>query len=69
MEETSLKITGANKSFLNKISKTFSRIWLPTKVTINGMFISVKRNSMIKAFENYIENTEDQDTCSITKRK
>ena len=63
MEETSLKITGANKSFLNKISKTFSRIWLPTKVTINGMFISVKRNSMIKAFENYLEDTEDQDIC------
>ena len=63
MEETSLKITGANKSFLNKISRTFSRIWLPTKVTINGMFISVKRNSMIKAFENYLNSSEDQDTC------
>lgn len=60
MEETSLKITGANKSFFNKLSKTISKILLPTKIGINGMFITVKRNSMIKAFEQYINAVEDQ---------
>ena len=53
MEETSLRITGANKSFLNKISKTISKILIPTKIGINGMLISVKRNSMLKVFEHF----------------
>ena len=64
MEETSLKITGANKSFLNRITNTISKILIPTKVGINGMFITVKRNSMIKAFERYTleeENKEDYE--------
>ena len=51
MEETSLRITGANKSFINKISNTISKILIPTKIGINGMLITVKRNSMIKAIE------------------
>ena len=59
MEETSLKITGANKSFLGKLTNTISKILIPTQVGINGMLISVKRNSMIKAFAKYQEETED----------
>ncbi len=62
MEETSLKITGANKSFINKITKTISKILTPTKVGINGMLISVKRNSMIKAFEHYNLQEEEKET-------
>ena len=53
MEETSLKITGANKSFLNKISNTISKILMPTKLGLNGMVINVKRNSMLKAFDHF----------------
>ena len=62
MEETSLKITGANKSFINKITNTISKILTPTKVSINGMLISVKRNSMIKAFEHYNVEKDDKET-------
>ena len=58
MEETSLRITGANKSFINKISNTISKIFIPTKIGINGMIISAKRNSMIKAFEHFTVATE-----------
>ena len=61
MEETSLKITGANKSFLNRITNTISKILIPTKVGINGMFITVKRNSMIKAFEHYKTEEDDKE--------
>ena len=60
MEETSLRITGANKSFINKISNTISKILIPTKIGINGMLISVKRNSMIKAFEHF-NSVEEKD--------
>ena len=61
MEDTSLKITGANKSFLNKLTNTISKILIPTKVGINGMLITVKRNSMIKAFEHYNLAEEDKE--------
>ena len=53
MEERSLKITGADKTFFNKITSTLTRLLIPTKVGINSMLISVKRNSLIRTFENY----------------
>ena len=62
VEEKSLKITGADKNFLNKLSKTINKILIPTKVGINGMLISVKRNNLIKAFENYEKETEERDS-------
>ena len=60
MNETSLKITGANNSFLNRVTNTLSKILIPTKVGINGMLIAVKRNALLKAFEKY--NSEDDKT-------
>ena len=66
MEDTSLKITGANKSFLNRITNTISKILIPTKLGINGMLITVKINSMIKAFEHY--NLEEDDKESYEKK-
>lgn len=56
MEERSLKITGANTTFFNKITNTLTKILIPTKVGINGVFISIKRNNMLKSFENYTNN-------------
>lgn len=56
MEERSLKITGANTTFFNKITNTLTKILIPTKVGINGVFISMKRNNMLKSFENYTNN-------------
>ena len=66
MEETSLKITGANKSFINKITNTISKMLIPTKVGINGMLITVKRNSMIKAFERF---NSEEDNKEIYEKK
>ena len=54
MEERSLKITGADRNFLNKITNTLTRILIPTQIGLNGMRISIKRNSLIKAYENYM---------------
>ena len=51
MEERSLRIVGADKSFFNKITNTLTKILIPTKVGINGMLISIKRNSLINVFE------------------
>ena len=53
MEEKSLRITGTDKTFFNKITKTLTKMLIPTKIGINGMLISIKRNSLLKAFEIY----------------
>ena len=61
MEEKSLKITGAAKTFFNKITNTLTRILIPTRIGINGMLISMKRNNVLKTFELYKSDTEDFD--------
>ena len=68
MEERSLRITGADKTFFNKITNTLTKILIPTKVGINGMLISIKRNSMIKAFEHYTAEDENYDKEELEKK-
>ena len=59
MEEKSLRITGTDKTFFNKITKTLTKMLIPTKIGINGMLISIKRNSLLKAFEIYQNSNEN----------
>ena len=61
MEEKSLRITGTDKTFFNKITKTLTKMLIPTKIGINGMLISIKRNSLLKAFEAYENSEENYD--------
>lgn len=68
MEEKSLKITGANTTFFNKITKTLTKMLIPTKIGINGMLITMKRNNLIKAYENYAKATEDDNTEELEKK-
>lgn len=68
MEEKSLRITGADKTFFNKITNTLTRILIPTKIGINGMLISVKRNSLLKAFENFISDNENYNKEELEKK-
>ena len=70
MEERSLRIY-QEKTFFSKISNTITKILTPTKIGINGMLISMKRNNALKAYEAYkanenIENQEKQE--AITKK-
>ena len=60
MEEVSLKVTGVNKSFFSKLSNKISKMLIPTKVGINSMLISMKRNSMIKTYENFLNANPDE---------
>ena len=48
MEERSLKITGADTGFFNKLTKTLTRMLIPTKIGINGMVITIKRKPRIQ---------------------
>lgn len=68
MEEKSLKITGTNTTFFSKITKTLTKMLIPTKIGINGMIISIKRNSVIKAYENYVKDTEDYNKEELEKK-
>lgn len=68
MEERSLRITGADKTFFNKITTTLTRILIPTKIGINGMLISMKRNNVMKAFENYTQDNNNYDSEEMEKK-
>lgn len=68
MEERSLRITGADKTFFNKITTTLTRILIPTKIGINSMLISIKRNNVIKAFQAYLAEAENYNHDEIEKK-
>ena len=68
MEERSLRITGADKSFFNKITNTLTRMLIPTKIGINGMLISIKRKTLIKAYEQFIKENEEYNTDELEKK-
>ena len=68
MEEKSLRITGTNKTFINKITNTLTKILIPTKIGINGMLISIKRNNLLKAFENYNIDNENYNKEELEKK-
>lgn len=60
MEERSLRVY-ADKTFFTKISNTISKMLIPTKIGINGMLISMKRNNVIKAYEVFSQAKEKDD--------
>ena len=60
MEERSLRIYDSEKTFFSRITNTISKLFIPTKIGINGMLISIKRNNILKAYEN-LHSAKDQD--------
>ena len=68
MEEKSLRITGTNTTFFNKITRTLTKMLIPTQIGINGMLITLKRNSLLKAYENYMKDTEDYNKKELEKK-
>jgi len=69
VEEKSLKITGANKTFFTKLTTTINKFLIPTKVGINGLLISSKRSSMIKAFEKFTSEDYEADEKDSLEKK
>ena len=58
MEEKSLRVY-QQKTFFSKIGTTISKMLTPTKIGLNGIMISIKRNSMLRAYENLKKFNED----------
>ena len=46
MEGKSLRVYNTERTFFSKITNTITKLLIPTKVGINGMLISIKRNSL-----------------------
>ena len=60
-EERSLKVYAEETTFFNKISLTLTKLLTPTKVGINSLLISIKRNALIKAYYQVKELKESTD--------
>lgn len=68
MEERSLRITGTDKNFFSKITNKLTIMLIPTKVGFNSMLISMKRNSLIKTFENFMDEDKNNDSEEMEKK-
>ncbi len=69
MEERSIKVY-TDKTFFNKITNTITKMLIPTKIGINGMLISMKRNNLLKAYENCESaKHEREDKKAILNKK
>ena len=61
MEQRSLRVLDTNKTFFSKWTSTKTKMLIPTKVSIKGMLISIKRNNLIKAYSNYEVAVKEDD--------
>lgn len=71
MVERGLRVLEQDKTFFGKITNTITKLLIPTRVGINGMLIHAKRNNMLKAFENYTneENHDETNKQEILSKK
>lgn len=71
MEEKSLRIYDTEKTFFSKVSNKLSKILMPTRVGLNGIIINMKRNGLLKAYDNYNANlrNENEDKKAIAMKK
>ncbi len=69
MEQRSLRVVDSNKTFFGKISSTLSRIMIPTKIGINSMMITFKRNNLLKSYEAKLKEGLDEDKKKLAEDK
>ena len=69
MEEKSLKVYETETTFFSKITNTLNKLLSPGKVGINGVIISMKRNNLLKNYENYMQNEKNNERKGILLKK
>ena len=67
MEERGLRVARTDGAFFSKISTTISKLLIPTKIGINGMLITIKRNNMLKNYEIYTNNQDQEKEETLQK--
>ena len=70
MEERSLRLY-TDKTFFTKLTNTITKMLIPTKIGINGMLISMKRNNVLKAYETFsqCEKEENANKKEVLQKK
>ncbi len=68
MEERGLRVAKTDKAFFSKISTTISKLLIPTKIGINGMLITLKRNNVLKNYETVTNNKEEEKEEMLQKK-
>lgn len=68
MEERGLRVAKTDGAFFSKISTTISKLLIPTKIGINGMLITIKRNSVLKNYEICTKNEDKEKEDSLQKK-
>lgn len=68
MEERSVRIYNSERTFFSKLTSTISKLLIPTKIGLNGMLIAIKRNNVLKVFEN-LNKAEDAEKKEILTKK
>lgn len=69
MPERSLRVVKTDKTFFNKISNTLTKLLIPTRVSFNSVLITLKRNSLLKAYEAYTNTAQDDSKKEILQNK
>lgn len=71
MEERSIRVYSTEKTFFSKLSNTLSKMFIPTKVGLNGIMISMKRNNVLKAYDNLVADIREENEekkAALTKK-
>ena len=68
MEQRSLRVVETNKTFFNKISNTLTKLLVPTRIGLNSMMITIKRNSLLKSYVGYV-GAEDDNKKELAAKK
>lgn len=68
MEQRSLRVVETNKTFINKISNTLTKLLVPTRIGLNSMMITIKRNSLLKAYVSYV-GAQDENKKELAAKK
>ena len=68
MEQRSLRVVETNKTFFNKISNTLTKLLVPTRIGLNSMMISIKRNSLLKSYVSYV-GAQDENKKELAAKK
>ena len=61
MEQRGLRVLENDTTFFNKVSKTLTKILTPTKLGVNSILITLKRNNVIKFYEQLMKVKESND--------
>lgn len=60
MEERSLRVY-ADKTFFTRITNTLTKVLVPTKIGINNVIISIKRNNVLKNYDTFEAMTKEDN--------